>query len=73
MPTIVLHGCQGAGKTTIVASIARHLGCTPVLDEWDGRQPIPKGALAVTNLPLEDIRAPAGVSTVEFHQALGWL
>jgi predicted kinase len=70
MTTIILHGCQGAGKSKVAASLARRLGCTSVLDEWDGRQQLPRGALAITNLSLGDFRVPSSVSTLGFHQAL---
>jgi len=70
MTTIILHGCQGAGKSKVAASLARRLGCTSVLDEWDGVQPIPRGALAMTNLRPGTFRVPLGASALGFHQAL---
>jgi SpoVK/Ycf46/Vps4 family AAA+-type ATPase len=73
MPTIILHGAQGAGKSLVAAAVARRLGCTSLIDGWDGKQPVSEGALVVTNLPVDDLRVPLGVSTLGFHQALGML
>jgi len=38
---------QGAGKSTHAAELARLLGCTSVVDEWDGSSPVPDGALVL--------------------------
>ena len=73
MPTVILHGAQGAGKSCSAAAVARALGCTSMVDEWDGKQAIAQGALVVTNLRLEDFRVPLGVTMLTFHQALGVL
>lgn len=70
MTTIILHGGQGAGKSRIAASLAHRLGCTCVIEEWDGMQPIPLDALAMTNLRPGSFRVPSGASTLSFHQAL---
>lgn len=73
MPTVILHGAQGAGKSRIAAAVARALGCTSMVDEWDGKQAVAQGTLVVTNLLPDDFRVPAGVTTLSFHQALGVL
>jgi hypothetical protein len=38
---------QGAGKSRNAAELAQLLGCTTVVDEWDGSSPVPDGALVL--------------------------
>ncbi len=38
---------QGAGKSRNAAELAQLLGCTTVVDDWDGSSPVPDGALVL--------------------------
>lgn len=70
MRSIIVHGSQGCGKTSAAQALRRHFGCTQIIDEWDGRVPLPGGALVMTNLPPHRFRAPANASVIEFARAL---
>lgn len=47
--TAILSLAQGMGKTTIAHALAKHLGCTSVVDEWTPSSYVTKGALHLTN------------------------
>lgn len=49
-PTII-HGPQGCGKSRNSPALLALFGAETVIDEWDGQDPIPDGALALTNVP----------------------
>lgn len=49
MTSYVLCGPQGIGKTRRADQLAAALGCTTVLDDWNGDRVLPDGVLAVTN------------------------
>lgn len=51
---------QGRGKTRHAAALAELLGCTTVVDDWDGESPVPAGALVLSNhLAVSDAEAAA--------------
>jgi hypothetical protein len=70
MRTTILFGAQGAGKSSAGRAIAARLGCSAVVNDWNGRSPLPKGVLVLTNLAPGQCRLPPKVSTLDFHQAL---
>lgn len=45
----IIHGPQGCGKSHHGAALAAHFGCSLIVHEWDGVEPIPDGAMALTN------------------------
>ena len=45
----VLIGPQGSGKSQHAGEIARLLGATQIVEDWDGVAAVPPGALALTN------------------------
>ena len=47
--TVVIHGQQGCGKTRNAQALAVHFGCSSVVDDWNGRDPIAAGSLVLTN------------------------
>lgn len=59
----VLSGPQGSGKSRHAAEIARLLGATSIVDEWDGVSPVPAGALALTSNPHPDFFGTAPQAT----------
>ncbi len=44
---LVVYGPQGCGKTANAKAIADYFRCTSIVDDWDGRSPLPEGALAL--------------------------
>jgi len=58
--TVVVIAPQGAGKSRHAAALAQRLGCTSIVDEWDGHGELPAGALVLTNLPASEL---AGVAS----------
>lgn len=60
---MVLYAPQGAGKSRAAAWLAQGCG-REVVDEWDGRSPLPEGALAVTHVPPPYPVAVGGVLTL---------
>ena len=51
METVIVYGPQGCGKTSSADALKKRFGCHRVIDEWDGKTPLPEGALALTNHP----------------------
>lgn len=49
MQTLIITGPQGSGKTTLAAQLLDFFGKTHVVDDWEGHEPLPLGALALTN------------------------
>ena len=70
MRSVILHGPQGCGKSTIAASLARRLGLATVMHEWDGVAPLPRNALVLTSCPVTPATTPAGVASMPFVDAL---
>jgi hypothetical protein len=56
----ILSGPQGIGKTRHAAELASLLHCGNIVDEWDGREKLPQGTLAITN--GEPVTLPGAVS-----------
>lgn len=48
MPTVIVHGPQGSGKTTSGEQLAEMFGCTEVVDEWMPQDALKTGALHLT-------------------------
>lgn len=46
---IVIHGPQGCGKTRHAAALAAHFGAARIVDDWNGRDALQPGDLALTN------------------------
>lgn len=46
---IIIVAPQGAGKTINAQKLKSGLGCTRIVDSWDGRSPLKPGDLALTN------------------------
>lgn len=65
IPRNVVFVCapQGAGKTMHAQALMTLLGCTSIVDAWDGESLPPDGALVLTNMsPLRvSLEMPAQV------------
>jgi len=48
--SIIIHGPQGCGKSHHGTALAAHFGCAEIVHEWNGVEPLPDGALALTNV-----------------------
>lgn len=66
--TIVIHGPQGCGKTVHAAALAAAFGCTKIIDEWNGADPLLPGVLALTNAP--QISPPRRALVMRFDVAM---
>lgn len=56
-PTVVvIVAPQGSGKTCQAQALAELLGCTCVVDCWDGISSVPPGALVLTNAVPKGIK-----------------
>ena len=51
--TAILWMPAGSGKSAAARHVADLLGCQQIVDEWDPSQIITRGALHLTNMPLE--------------------
>ncbi len=47
----IIYSKQGSGKSTQTEKLAKRFGATVILDEWAPGDPLPEGALALTNVP----------------------
>lgn len=67
-PSFFLFGPQGSGKSRNAQQLAELLGCTSIVDEWQPGQPVPEGALVLSNLGPEQFGALGVASQGEAHQ-----
>jgi MoxR-like ATPase len=47
--TVIVYGAAGVGKAPIAEALASALDLQ-LVDEWNGREPVPPGSLVVTNI-----------------------
>jgi hypothetical protein len=68
----VIHGSQGAGKTTFGEMLRQHYRCTRVVDDWDGKQPLADGDLVLTDMspPFESIEGMEEAIVESFSAAM---
>ena len=57
--TVIFSAPPGWGKTATAAGLQIEFGCSAVVDEWNTRQGITKGALHLTNQPPHELAAAA--------------
>ena len=50
--TVIIHGHQGCGETTNKDALAKHFGCSQVVDDWTPWRNITVGALHLTCSPI---------------------
>ena len=55
--TLIVTGPQGCGKTRRAAEIAAHFGLSGLVDDWDGKSALPDGALVLTSVPADQLKA----------------
>jgi len=65
----IVHGPEGCGKTTKAQAIAKALGLSKILDNWDARAPVPPmDTLVLTSADIPAFYYPGRVLT--FDQAM---
>ncbi len=60
--SIIVHGPQGCGKSKNAQAIATHFGCVSIVEEWDGRFPLPQNTLVLTNAAPASLTGPQVLS-----------
>lgn len=50
---VIIVAPAGSGKSTAAHSLMQPLGCTRLVEEWDGRAPLQPGDLALVNAGFE--------------------
>lgn len=68
MTTVIVYGPQACGKTRNSEALKRHFGCDRIVDDWNGRDALRDGDLALTNAFIE--RKPNGARLVSFDDAM---
>ena len=66
---LIIHGPQPCGKTRNAVALAKHFGCSSIVDDWHGA-PLPASALALTNFLPESFEAPLGTRVLSFDDAM---
>ena len=49
MSAVIVYGPMASGKTRNKHALARHFGKSTIVDDYNGRDPLPPSALALTN------------------------
>lgn len=52
MKPVIIVAPQGAGKTRHADALMKALGCSRLVDSWDGVEPLQYGDLALTHAPI---------------------
>lgn len=65
----ILCGPPGIGKTRHAETLAELLGCRNIVDDWNGRDDLPAGTLAITH--GEFFGLPAGAVAFRVEDADG--
>lgn len=65
LPVVIISAPQGAGKNRNAEALAGRFGCSRIVDEWDGRQALQPGDLALTNIGIEELVARQPASAEE--------
>lgn len=60
--TIVVSGCQGSGKPLLAQAIQEQFPGFAYVDEWNGFDALPSGAVVTTNVPAGSLRWLPGTS-----------
>ena len=50
---LILAGSPGIGKTKHANEICKMFGLTKIMDNWDGREPIPEDTLVIGTVRIE--------------------
>lgn len=62
---VIIYGPPASGKTRNAKALAAHFGCSQIVDEWDDRQPITRGALHLTLQTPFMVNSSCQVLTIE--------
>jgi len=68
---VIIVAPAGSGKSTVAQFLMQSLGCTRLVEEWDGRAPLQPGDLALANAGFELDGQPVRVLTLDEALAMG--
>lgn len=68
---IIIHGPQGCGKSHGAEALAAYFDCSAIIDDWNGRTPIPANALVLTSLEEIPVKSLSDVRVMSFDEAIG--
>jgi hypothetical protein len=71
-PVILLVPLRQAG-THDNTDLMRRLGCTRVLDHWNGSTPLQPGDLAITSMPLAELERVCMLGGVPANTRIMWV
>ena len=66
----IVYGPPACGKTHNAERLARHFGCTSIVDGWDGRSDLPPNSLALTVEHPSRLPRLRGARVVPFQDAI---
>lgn len=69
----IIHGPQASGKSRRAQEFMRLYGCTRLVEEWDGKQPLRDGDLALTQMEPPFIADVSGAQIMPITRAKGIL
>lgn len=69
MKTVIVHGPMASGKTRHAEQLRRLFGCKRVVDNWNGRDQLRAGDLALT-IESPPFKVP-GAEVVSIGEAVG--
>lgn len=71
MTTTIICDPQGSGKSSAAVALMGKFRCKRLVDEWNGRDGLPRNALVMTNLLPAQVVIPAGAQMLTLQEALG--
>lgn len=69
---VIIIALQGVGKSLNAAQLMSALGCSRVVEEWNGQTPLQPGDMALTCLDVPDLGMNYRVLSFTEAEALRW-
>jgi hypothetical protein len=60
---VIIIAPQGTSPKTQVEAVAKHFGCSVIVDDWNGSDNLRPGSLALTNMAIDQLVPIAGAMT----------